>query len=273
MRPRRILTGREANEILHAAVAEQALAVLSVHDGASWLTFKSRFLERDPQRRFFVLDYRETHGAAPPPLDSGQYIGVSFRHKSRKVMFSTVVEAKGRYLLSGGQSVAAVRYRWPQTMTELQRRAYHRTLIPEGAVLPAAIWSGGAAARTQAHGSLSGECADLSCGGTLIRLREDRAPAWIENATIGVELQLPDGRPPILVDAYYRGCRMDSAGTVCAAVQFVGLEVNPDGRAILHRLARCVQRFHRQTSAADVLRGSGRFDADRSDFDPGSDDE
>ncbi|MFQ5806796.1 MAG: flagellar brake protein [Phycisphaerae bacterium] len=263
MRPRRILIGEETSMILDEAVQQNALAVLTVHEDGSWHMFKSRFLERDPNRRFIVLDYQETHGAQPTPLVSGQYVGISFRYKSRKVMFATVVEARGRYLVDGKTSVPAVRYRWPESMTELQRRAYYRTPIPSDVRLLANLWPGGVAARQPAQGAAlsitTGESRDLSCGGTLVRLNQVGAPNWADNQTLGVELHLPDGQPPLLIDAYYRGTRHDSDDHLCAAVQFVGLELSLDGRSLLQRLARCVQRFHRATLANDLREGRMRF--------------
>ena len=93
MKPRRILTGEETSTILDEAVRQSALAVLTVHQEEGWQMFKSRFLERDPRRRFIVLDYQPTHGTEPTPLASGQYVGLSFRYKSRKVMFAKYAAA------------------------------------------------------------------------------------------------------------------------------------------------------------------------------------
>jgi len=263
MRPRRILTGEETSVILDEAVHQNALAVLTIHQDGSWQMFKSRFLERDSHRRFIVLDYQETHGTQPTPLSSGQYVGVSFRYKSRKVMFATVVEARGRYLAGGQTSVPAVRYRWPESMTELQRRAYYRTPIPPEVRVLANLWPGGVAAReaiqSAALGIATGEALDLSCGGTLVRLNQIAAPSWSDNQTLGVELHLPDGQPPLLIDAYYRGARHDGDSHLCAAVQFVGLELSLDGRGLLQRLARCVQKFHRTALANDLRDGRMRF--------------
>jgi c-di-GMP-binding flagellar brake protein YcgR len=245
------------------AVRQNALAVLTVNEDGDWHTFKSRFLERDSNGRFLVLDYQETHGTTPQALSAGQYVGLSFRYKSRKVMFATVVEAKGRYLVGGKTSVPAVRYRWPESMTELQRRAYYRTPIPSEIRLLVNVWPGGVAARPSAQGSalsvVTGEALDLSCGGTLIRLNQLKSPEWTDNKTLGVELHLPDGQAPLLLDAYYRGTRHDTGSHLCAAVQFVGLELWPDGRGVLQRLARCVQKFHRTTLATDLRKGRARF--------------
>ncbi|MBN2447548.1 MAG: hypothetical protein JXO22_12520, partial [Phycisphaerae bacterium] len=94
MKPRRVVAPDEALAIFDLAVREHALAVVSIQDGPNWLTFKSRFLERDANRRFFVLDYQPQDVQSIPPLTPGQYAGLSFRHRSRKVMFSTVVEAR-----------------------------------------------------------------------------------------------------------------------------------------------------------------------------------
>lgn len=261
MRPRRIATMQETTEMLDCAVRENALAVLSTQPGSTWVTFKSRFLERDPSRQFIVLDYQETHGVAPPPLILGQYVGVSFRHKSRKIMFGTVVEAKGRFLTGEQASITAIRYRWPEGMTELQRRAYQRTFVPAGTAVPVTLWPGGAAARGVAQSAaeqiVTGEACDISCGGALIRMNQLKPVRWKEDQTLGVELHLPDGRPPVMVNAYFRGARPDESGSLCAAVQFVGLELSDEGGAILQRLARCVQKFHRQSLAAGLRTAKG----------------
>lgn len=254
MRPRRYAARNSAAEIFDSAVAENALAVVTLQEGHNWTSFKCRFLERDPQQRFFVLDYEPTDEQPLPALAPGQYAGVSFRYRSRKILFASVVEAKGKYLRSNSSTVAAVRYRWPDTLTELQRRAYYRTPIPPGVQLNAHAWPGGTAARkstSDAAGVIQGTLADLSCGGGLIRVPQ-APPAWRENETLGLELHLADGRSPLLVDARYRGTRTDENGHPCLAIQFLGLEVSVDGRVALQRLARCVQRFHRlgRTSGA-----------------------
>jgi c-di-GMP-binding flagellar brake protein YcgR len=259
MKPRRIVTTEETVTVFDEAVQHSALAVLTVHQDDRWHTFKSRFLERDVDRRFVVLDYQETHGTTPAALNPGQYVGVSFRYKSRKVMFATVVEAKGRYLLDDQSYVPAIRYRWPEDLTELQRRAYYRTPVPPQTRLLVNLWPGGVSARTHAQGATlsiaTGVATDLSCGGTLVRLNQIEAPLWADNETIGVELHLPDVQPPLLLDAHYRGVRHDRENRLCAAVQFVGLELSFSGRGTLQRLARCVQRFHR-TGLAARLRDS-----------------
>lgn len=262
MKPRRILSPQETAEILDYAVRDNALAVLSVATADDWICFKSRFLERDGNRRFFVLDWGGS-GEDPPPLALGQYLGVSFRYKSRKIMFATVLEARGRFMIEGDKPIAAARYRWPESLTELQRRAYYRTPIPAGVSVPATCWAGGRNSRSAAQEApmsvFAGDCVDISCGGTLIRLGQSQPPKWTENQTIGLELHLPDGRDAALIDAHYRGTRFDDNEQLCAAVQFVGLETSVEGRNTLQRLARCVQRFHRLTLAPELRSGAGRL--------------
>jgi c-di-GMP-binding flagellar brake protein YcgR len=262
MKPRRILSAQETTEILDCAVHDSALAVLSVFSDNDWLCFKSRFLERDGGRRFFVLDWGAA-GEEPPPLALGQYVGVSFRHKSRKIMFATVLEARGRFMSEGGKPIAAARYRWPESLTELQRRAYHRTIVPAGVSIPVTAWPGGRSQRSAAQLSpqsvLAGECVDLSCGGTLIRVTQSPPPNWQEDQTVGMELHLPDGRQPVLLDGHYRGMRIDGDDHRCAAMQFVGLEMSVEGRNTLQRLARCVQRFNRLTLAPELRKSAGQY--------------
>jgi len=249
MKPRRILSLADTTEILDCAADESALAVVTVHGEHGWQSLKCRFLERDPNRRFFVLDYQSLRGDPLPQLRPGQYVGISFRRKSRKVLFTTVVEATGSFLVKDETSVPAIRYRWPEVMTELQRRAYYRTPVPKGVHLPVSLWLGGQEVRGAAQRStmeiISGEAMDMSCGGALIRVDQVAPPKWLVDTTLGVELHLPDGRPPILLDAYYRGMRHDGANDLCLAVQFVGMEMMANGQALLTRIMRCIQQFNR----------------------------
>ncbi|MGE0478883.1 MAG: flagellar brake protein [Phycisphaerae bacterium] len=253
MRPRRFAAYHDSAEILDHAVSESALAVITLQEGGDWRSFKSRFLERDPRERFFVLDYLPANGETLPLLTPGQYAGVSFRHKSRKIMFATIIEATGRFALPDGSTMPAIRYRWPESFTELQRRVYYRTPVPSGIHLLASLWRGGAGAAGKPDSEpFSGRLVNLSCGGALVRLGQGTTPAWEENATLGVEVQLADGRSAVVVDARYRGTRPDESGAPCAAFQFIGLEMTLDGRVVLNRIARCVQRFHRLLAPPDL---------------------
>ena len=249
MRSQRVLTPHNTTELFDRAIEEHALAVLTLHDGQAWQTFKSRFLERDPREHFFVLDYVALDNAQLPALTPGECVGVSFRQRSRKFLFSSVVEAKGHFVLDDKTTVAAIRYRWPAGLSEMQRRAYYRTPVPENMTLVASVWSGGVAARASAQQNalqvLTGNVADLSCGGALIQLHQPQPPEWVEGQTLGVETQLPDGRGAMLLDGRYRGARPVSTGVLSVAVQFVGLELNPNGPAMLQRLANSVQRLLR----------------------------
>lgn len=250
MKTRRTLAARDSREIFDYAVRERALAVVSIHDEGVWDSFKVRFLERDPRGEFFVLDHQSNQGAALPEMLPGRFAGVSFRYRSRKVLFSTMVQARGHFVLDKETSVPAIRYRWPDSVTELQRRSYYRTPIPDSQVLTANIWphsvtTPGAPAPIR-DAEMTGQLLDISCGGTFIRLNQAETPTWVENATIGLELHLGDNRPPLKVDARYRGARPDSFGQLGIAVQFIGLELTVEGRLSLQRLANNVQRFHRQ---------------------------
>jgi c-di-GMP-binding flagellar brake protein YcgR len=249
MKPRRVPASPTATEIFDRAVEERALAVLTLQDGQQWFTFKSRFLERDPKARFFVLDYQAEPGEPLPAIAPGQYIGVSFRQKSRKFLFATVVEAKGQFVIGERQTVPAIRYRWPDSLTELQRRAYFRTQVPPNVPLTATLWAGGVQAWARsgetALQAITGDVIDLSCGGALIRLHVPNPPAWAEGQTLGVELYLPDRRTPIRVDTRYRGSRPDENGAITTALQFIGLELAVDGRVVLERLAKSVEQLTR----------------------------
>ncbi len=254
MKPRNLLHPRASAELFDRAVQERALAVLNIQGPAGWETFKSRFLERDPRGRFFVLDYQPVDGAPLPAVVPGQYVGVSFRQRSHKLLFASVVEARGHYVEPDHTQVPAVRYRWPDAITELQRRAYFRTPVPEDVRVAVKLWPGGLpdGDQAQTQPTVSAELADLSCGGALVRCTQPAAGEWHDGQTLGVELQLPDGHPPVRLEARPRGLRPDGEIST-VALQFVGLELSPDGATVLHRIAGAVQRFHHMSPA-----GSGR---------------
>lgn len=248
MKTRRTLAQEDTVEMFDLAVRDRALAVLSVFENGQWITFKSRFLERDPRRQFFVLDCQSFDGQPLPELLPGRYVGVSFRYRSRKVLFSTAVQARGHFVIDAATSIPAVRYRWPESLTELQRRAYYRTPVPESQILLASFFPGAAAQRPEnpePADLITGQILDISCGGAFIRLNRADPPDWPENRTLSADLHLGDNRGPIRADVRYRGFRRDNFGQVGIAVQFVGLELTVEGRLILQRLASCVQRFHR----------------------------
>ena len=266
MRPRRMAAAQDAATMFIEAARTRAIAVLTIQRDGRLDTFKCRFLEAHPGRGFFVLDYPGPGETAMPELAPGQFVGISFRHKSRKVLFATVVEAKGKFVIDEDTNIAAVRYRWPQSLTELQRRAYLRTPIPDGTRVSVELWSGGATNRptpeTRAAEGTRGHLLDLSCGGALAQLAttSDWSPG--ENDTLGAELHLPDGRPAVITDVQYRGARYDESGQPCLAVQFVGLEMTLDGRVALQRIASCVQRWNRQTAELGIRRGSNEEHCD-----------
>lgn len=259
MRPSRLLTNHKEQEIFDRAVRDSAIALVTIRSEDGWSTFKCRFLERDPQGSYFVLDHQSSAGETLPILSLGQYVGVNFRHGSRKIMFSTVVEAKGKFLMPDNREIAAIRYRWPDALTELQRRAFYRTAVPPGMVLIANLWPGGAERRAEAQRSagqvVSGQLIDLSCGGALIEVHQQTTPPWTENQTLGIDLQLGDGKPSMAVDGHFKGFRAREGTPSTIAIQFVGFEMSVEGQVNMQRLSHAVQRLHRIGAAtANVKR-------------------
>ncbi len=260
MNPRRMASGFDTADIFARAARERALTVVSIHNGDTWRQFKSRFLERDPARRFFVLDH-VFESDPPPPVTTGQCVGVSLRQSSRKFLFSTIVEAKGNFVFDAKTSVPALRYRWPEHVTELQRRVYYRTPVPpDSPPISVRFWRGGAAALAAANTQpqqFAGKVVNLSCGGAQIAFDGVARVDWAEDELLGIELNVGDGRAPIVIDARFRGARADESYGASIAVQFMGLELDPNGRQSLQRLAYCVQRLHRLNAAIGDTREDG----------------
>lgn len=260
MRPRRAHAAPDSAEIFARAAKDHALAVLTVQDGVSWCTFKSRFLERDAGRRFVVLDYVADEHAPLPTLSVGQYVGISLRQGSRKMLFTSTVQARGHFVLDGNLTVPAVRYRWPEQITELQRRVYYRTPVPADIPVSATLWPGGAALRAaddSRRDEIVGRLRDVSCGGAQVLFESTSCERFDAEQLVGVELALPDGQPPVVLDARTRGLRVDERFGPSVALQFVGLEISDSGRQALRRLALFVQRLYRINNPFQQRRGAG----------------
>jgi hypothetical protein len=186
-------------------------------------------------------------GRTPLELPAGAALGLSFRHGHYKCMFSTTVAGALRIALSADLRVDALLIRRPDTIQQLQRRAFNRVAVPRGTLIPAdlsPIADRPDAPRPSNAAGLCGYVSDLSAGG--VRLRLAALPGWSPGVgdAFRIVIRLPR-RAPIELTGLYRHCHLDPAGEVHWGFQTCGPDPSGRGRETLTSIHDLVQSLAR----------------------------
>lgn len=246
-------------EILNEAAARHVLVVLSLRHNGQWMTHKSRMLQADSAARCLVIQHPLVNpGEAPTELVPDEKIGLSFRRGHKKCMFVTHIERLTNFELDEGQAVAALLVPFPENLQEMQRRLYHRAEVPAGRRIETMMWHGCALENDPAELSAKphhvGVLLDISAGGCRIEMDASRNPHLEPGDSIGLQFQADPRGKPLRLDAMYRHCEDLSRGKIALGLQFVGLEMSPQGRQMLQALTRVVSTFLRIKSRREKTR-------------------
>ena len=137
---------------------------------------------------------------------------MTFRRGHKKCMFSTTV-ISGQDLPAESKQVALA---WPQTIQELQRRAYQRA--KPGRRVRVRFWQGGVAARASVEeegvGIMDGTLLDLSAGGMRIIVGESQSRFFKDGDSVGCALTAKPRGQTFVLDAVFRHEQSESDGTV-----------------------------------------------------------
>lgn len=238
------------DDVLVEAAERRVQIVLSHRLDNVWTTHKSRVLQADAANRCLVIEQPGVApGQAPPELAPGERIGLTFRRGHKKCMCSVAVVRLGTFELTDAQTVPAVYADWPENLQEIQRRVYYRAAVPAGRRIEASMWDGGLVERKTADlqhvPHHTGLLQDVSAGGCRVLVEGSRNPQFEAGDTVGIQFQ-PDPRSaPLLLEAMFRHLEELPHGKLSLGFQFMGLEMTPEGRALLQMLSRVVSIFLR----------------------------
>lgn len=237
------IAGQQQDQILTDSVKPGRHMTLTLNTQEGWKTYKGKF-EGGAHATLSItaMILISTSMDHHPLMQKGVSVGCTFRLGHKKCMFSTVV--KSAELRTGGMCVTL---QWPNELQQLQRRAYDRTLPPNGTVVAVRFWRDDGA-YVAAHGRdiRHGQLEDISAGGMRIKVAD--ATVIDINVIYRCTFAPRADKPTFVVDALLRHKEAAGNGRTSLGFQFVGLEATPEGRKQLDRLARLANRYKRAHS-------------------------
>ncbi len=220
----------------------------------TWQTFGSRFLGLREGKLWIESPQPPAGDDRPAPvLAAGQKLGVAFKQRHHKYVFTTTLIRTAAFRLTPQATVQGLNLAWPERMRQLQRRVFHRIEVPQHRRVFVELWEGGLEQEPSQPLRdkliLHGHLVDLSIGGFQLRLLGHADPRLAVGTPLGATLLNADGDGPIKLDCQFRHTNADEFSTTLG-VQIVGLNETAAGRRTLERLGRIIRGFQREASAA-----------------------
>lgn len=241
------LESQSIQTVLAWAASKEAPLTISVQCGGQWYNLRSQLKQFDETQGLLEILYPISPlGGASPEYEPGTQMGVTFRRGHKKCAFVGSVLLRRRACGSDGQPVDLLILRMPERMRELQRRSYQRITLPADRFIPVKLWQGGAPMAGETNWPLcAGKIGNISLGGLLVDIRREHNPRLSVGETVGVEIQVSPGMPPIVADGQYRHCAASGTDRMGLGVQFLGLEQELPGRSTLAQIATFVNEMRK----------------------------
>jgi len=246
------LTHVQVEEALRSAVEKQVPAVATIRSGGGWMNLHTRFLAcRGPH---LLMSMPSAEGdIGPRSFAPADKIGVSFKLKHHKHVFTAVVAASESYL-DGDTVLPALRLCCPTKMQRLQRRAFLRVNVPPNRIVRGSFWLGGREAEpagtTVECPVWQGRVTNLSAGGFQLLTSPECVSLLEVGDLVGVRLVFGAGQEAVYADAQYRHVEPQDCEALLG-FQFLGLPLTPEGRETLDALSARVAEFQRIEEAAE----------------------
>jgi c-di-GMP-binding flagellar brake protein YcgR len=244
------LTNQQIDEVLYAAAERQVPVTVTVRLEAGWASYHTRILEI---RQGHILLEAPTPEAGEQPhgFRPADKIGVSFKLKHHKHVFTGTVAETSQTMLDDGSVRGVLHVCSPTRMQRMQRRAFNRSDVPANRIVRASFWLGGRenepAGTTPDQPVWSGRVVNISAGGFQLVSEHSLGDAVSPGDTVGVRISFGIGDEAVYADAQFRHCQ-EEGGKFHLGFQFVGLGLTPDGRAALQVIGSKANQFQRELS-------------------------
>ena len=244
------VSAERIRDIIEVSALRNAPLALTCRVQDTWQSFRSRFLGMRSGQVW--VEYPESiEGQPAPELVIGQKVGMSFKQRHHKLVFSSAVRQMADFKLAGTDTVRGVSIAWPASMHQMQRRMFHRVDVPHDRQVFVEFWEGGLAqepcAELRDKLTYRGQLVDLSVGGFRVRLLGDIDPRFQVGAPIGATLTGEEDQPAIKIDCQFRHANADEFGTTLG-MQIIGLNESPRGRKAMEHVGQMVRGFQRATA-------------------------
>jgi len=241
------LNAIQMNDALVGACDKHIPVMTMVRRDHSWLNVPSRFLAIDGAE--LIFEAPEGDAASPvKELAPTEQVGVSFKYKHHKHLFNTVVLSIRDYLGPRGETTAMA-LQCPTSMQRIQRRAFHRAIVPPNRIVRVSFWFGGRDAEPVGGAPdqpvWSGKVENISAGGFQVRTCDDVGRGLDAGDTVGLRMTFGLSGEAVYGDAQFRHDESSSEGALLG-FQFVGLGQSAEGRNALRMITDKVSEYQRQ---------------------------
>ncbi len=244
------LTNQQIDEVLYAAAERQVPATISVREPAGWVSYHTRLLAIR-QGHILLESPSSEAGEQPREFRPADRIGVSFKLKHHKHVFSGTVAETSQEKLDDGSVRGVLSVCSPTRMQRMQRRAFNRSDVPGNRIVRASFWLGGRenepAGTTPDQPVWSGRVVNISAGGFQLTSEHSLGDAVSPGDTVGVRISFGIGDETVYADALFRHC-VEEGGKFHLGFQFVGLGLTPQGREALQVIGTKANQFQRELS-------------------------
>jgi len=246
------LSEQQINEAVAAAVERHVPMTVTIPASASWTALHARALAIRDEHLWLELVPDQGSGVEPA-LCPAEKVGVSFKLKHHKHIFTATVTGRELFSLEDGCQVPVLSLCRPRRMQRLQRRAYVRVEIPGNRVVRASFWLGGKALEPSGGSPTtpvwSGRVLDLSAGGFRAQTDRGAAEALDPGDIVGVRLIFGAGEQKVYADCEVRHAEA-VADNAHLGFRFIGLEQTKEGAATLQLIAHKIAEFQKVAEAA-----------------------
>jgi c-di-GMP-binding flagellar brake protein YcgR len=246
------LSPQQINEAVSAAVERHVPMTVTLPSGPSWTTVSGRALAIRDGRLWLELLPADA-AMILPTLNPADKVGVSFKLKHHKHIFTATATGKELFRLEDAREVPVLSLCRPREMRRLQRRAYFRVGVPDNRIVRSSFWLGGKSLEPMGGSPTtpvwSGRVANFSAGGCQVQADRGAAEALEEGDVVGIRLIFGLGEETVYADGEVRHTDVVS-DKAFIGFKFLGLEQTQEGAATLQFLAHKITEFQKATEGA-----------------------
>jgi len=242
------LNPAQMSESLVGACDKQVpITVVTIRRKEAWLNLRSRFLTVDRARLIFEAPTVERTSSPVDDIMPAEKVGVSFKYRHHKHLFSTTVLNLEDYSGPTGP-VRAMILGCPTSMQRIQRRAFYRAMVPPNRIVRASFWLGGCHSEptgaSPTNPVWSGKVEDISAGGFQMRTCDDAGMGLDAGDMVGLRMAFGVGTEGVFANAQFRHCKNDAKGALLG-FQFVGLGQTDETKGALRMIIGKVSEYRR----------------------------
>jgi c-di-GMP-binding flagellar brake protein YcgR len=256
------LSFKQINEALNLASQKNVPITITIRQESAWLNFPSRMVAITGKG--LLVELPPVAADVPPhEFVPAEKMGVSFKLKHHKHLFTATAVGLQDFPLEGGESIKVLALCLPVRMQRLQRRMFYRVDIPSNRVVRASFWLGGKEAEpngtSDATPVWSGRVTNLSAGGFQVLSTAPLGPMLEVGDSVGVRLSFGSGQESIYADAQLRQVVLEGVEQWTVGLQFVALAQSPEGREALMFIGRKVSEFQQIAERSAVTTAETTF--------------